>query len=269
MPTVSHPDFSASPVAGHCYACPADCDLPDMILCWLLHAIEKARGADERASKQSPRPGSRWRGTTERLSREPHVYLRSAVTRWPRCPPDRRVVPIQKRPMNAMNAYRLGLTPTFERQWHRPESQRQRQQTKGFNVAVIENTARVPEVSADFHILEIEDITLIDGIKFGTQDVPETRVQMQLRVRTPGESDETFNACMSTSLGDKATLGGIAQRGLGRDSQRAHVRHRRALSDGGSGTWSSHNERGWPKLVPGTAAPERKPRDAGDTEPPF
>ena len=131
MSTVSHPDFSASPVAGLCFACPAGSDLLDMILCSPLHAIEKARGADERASKQSPRRGSRWRGTTERLSREPHVYLRSAVTRWPRCPPDRRVVPIQKRPMNAMNAYRLDLTTTFERQWHRLESHRQRQPGKG------------------------------------------------------------------------------------------------------------------------------------------
>ena len=106
MSTVSHPDFNARPVAGHCFACPAGSDLLDMILCWLLHAIEKARGADERASKQSPRRGSRWRGTTERLSREPHVYLRSAVTRWPRCPADRSVVPIQKGPMNVMNAFR-------------------------------------------------------------------------------------------------------------------------------------------------------------------
>ena len=30
---------------------------------------------------------------------------------------------------------------------------------------------------------------------------------------------------------------------------------------------TSHNERGWPKLVPGTAAPEKS--RTGDTEPPF
>ena len=168
--------------------------------------------------------------------------------------------------MNAMNAYRLGLTTTFERRWHRHESQRQRQQTKGFTVAVIENTARVPEVSADFHILEIEDVTLIDGIKFGTQDVPETRVQMQLRVRTPGESDETFNAFMSTSLGDKATLGGIARAVLGAIPNE-HTFDTACLVGGRFKHMVGHNDRGWPKLIPGTAAPE-KPR-TGDTEPPF
>jgi hypothetical protein len=168
--------------------------------------------------------------------------------------------------MNPVNAYRLGLTTTFERRWHRHESQRQRQQTKGFPVAVIENTARVPEVSADFHILEIEDVTLIDGIKFGTQDVPETRVQMQLRVRTPGESDETFNAFMSASLGDKATLGGIARAVLGAIPNE-HTFDTACLVGGRFKHMVGHNDRGWPKLILGTAAPE-KPR-TGDPELPF
>jgi hypothetical protein len=40
MRTVSHPDFTASPAAGHYYTCPAGCDLPDMIRCWSRHLRE-------------------------------------------------------------------------------------------------------------------------------------------------------------------------------------------------------------------------------------
>jgi hypothetical protein len=49
MPTVSHPGFKAL-VAGHGYACPVGCELPDMIRCWsrylreLRADLEAARG---------------------------------------------------------------------------------------------------------------------------------------------------------------------------------------------------------------------------------
>jgi hypothetical protein len=133
-------------------------------------------------------------------------------------------------------------------------------------VPTIANTAVIPQVSADFHLLEIEAIDVVKGPKFGEPDVLEDRIKLQLRVRTRGESDESFVVWMSPKLMEKATFGAIVAAVLGetpRDPQfdtdvliGKRFRH-----------MTSHNERGWPKLVPGTAAPE-KPRK-GDPEPPF
>src|SRR5215212_9505024 len=92
---------------------------------------------------------------------------------------------------------------------------RQLQQTKGKTLPVIENTAVIPKVSADFHLLEIETIEAVDGTKYGEPDVAETRIRMQLRVRTAGEPDESFVAWMSPKLSEKATLGAIVMAALG------------------------------------------------------
>jgi len=143
---------------------------------------------------------------------------------------------------------------------------RQLQQTEGKTLPVIENTAVIPKVSADFHLLEIETIEAVEGTKFGEPDVSETRIRMQLRVRTPGEPDERFVAWMSPKLSEKATLGAIVLATLGAapsdstfDTDALIGRRFRHMT--------SHNERGWPKLVPGTAAPEK--RAPGEAEPPF
>jgi hypothetical protein len=40
MATVSHLDFTTSPVAGHYYTCPAGCDLPRIIRCWSRYLRE-------------------------------------------------------------------------------------------------------------------------------------------------------------------------------------------------------------------------------------
>ena len=82
-------------------------------------------------------------------------------------------------------------------------------------MAVIENTAVIPKVSADFHLLEIETIEAVEGTKYGEPDIAETRIRMQLRVRTPGEPDESFTAWMSPKLSEKATLGAIVLATLG------------------------------------------------------
>jgi len=131
---------------------------------------------------------------------------------------------------------------------------------------IIENTAVIPNVSADFHVLEIEDVETIEGTKYGEPDVPETRIKMTLRVRTPGEPDESFTAWMSPKLGEKATLGGIARATLGAaptdpafDTDVLIGRVFRQMV--------GHNDRGWPTLVPGTAAPAK--RAPGEPEPPF
>lgn len=131
---------------------------------------------------------------------------------------------------------------------------------------IIENTAVIPNVSDDFHLLEIEDVETTEGTKFGEPDVPETRIKMTLRVRTPGEPDERFTAWMSAKLGEKATLGGIVRSALGAvptdpafDTDVLIGRVFRMMV--------GRNERGWPTLVPGTAAPAK--RVPGESEPPF
>ena len=68
---------------------------------------------------------------------------------------------------------------------------------------IIQNTAVIPNVRSDFHLLEIEEIEVVEGTKFGEPDVPEMRVKMSLRVRTPGEPDESFTVWMSAKLGRK------------------------------------------------------------------
>ncbi len=132
-------------------------------------------------------------------------------------------------------------------------------------MAVIENNAAIPAVSADFHILEIEDVEAVAGTKYGEPDVPETRIKMTLRVRTPGAPDISFTAWMSAKLGEKAVLGGIVRAALGAaptdpafDTDVLIGRVFRQMV--------SHNDRGWPTLVPGTSA-QAKPQSGG--EPPF
>ena len=133
-------------------------------------------------------------------------------------------------------------------------------------MAIIENTSRIPDVPDDFHVLEIEDIETTEGTTYGAPDVPEMRLKMTLRVRTPGAPDERFTAWMSPKLGEKATLGGIVRATLGAaptdpafDTDVLIGRVFRQMV--------SHNDRNWPTLVPGTAAPAK--RAPGDSEPPF
>ena len=123
-------------------------------------------------------------------------------------------------------------------------------------MAIIDNTAVIPNVSDDFHLLEIESIEEVEGTKYGEPNVPETRLKMTLRVRTAGAPDESFPAWMSPKLGEKATLGGIVRAALG-----AAPTDRSFNTDLLVGRvfrmMVSHNDRGWPTLVPGTAAPEK------------
>ena len=63
---------------------------------------------------------------------------------------------------------------------------------KDRTMPIIDNTAQIPNVSADFHQLEIESVEAVDGTKYGEPDVAEPRIRMQLRVCTPGESEPSF-----------------------------------------------------------------------------
>jgi hypothetical protein len=131
---------------------------------------------------------------------------------------------------------------------------------------MIENSAVIPNVPAGFHRLEIEDVEVVDGTKYGEPNVPEKRIKMTLRVRTPGESDESFTVWMSAKLGEKATLGGIVRATLGA-APRDPAFDTDELIGRVFKMMISHNDRGWPTLVPGTAAPEKQV--LGESEPPF
>ena len=133
-------------------------------------------------------------------------------------------------------------------------------------MAIIENAAQIPNVSADFHVLEIEDVETTVGTKYGEPNVPEMRIKMTLRVRTPGAPDESFTAWTSARLGEKATLGGIVRAALG-TAPTDPAFDTDVLTGRVFKMMVSHNDRGWPTLVPGTAAPEKQV--PGETEPPF
>ena len=94
-------------------------------------------------------------------------------------------------------------------------------------MAVIENTAVIPDVPADFHVLEIEDVEVVEGTKYGEPDVPETRIKMTLRVRTPGAPNECFigvDECRSSVRKPPwaPSCGGARSR-----ADRSRLRHRR------------------------------------------
>ena len=130
----------------------------------------------------------------------------------------------------------------------------------------IANTAVIPQVSAEFHLLEIEAIAVVEGTKFGEPDVLEERLKVQLRVRTPGEANETFTAWMSPKLSDQATFGAIVKAILGSTPTDPEF-NTDVLLGCRFRHMTTHNERGWPKLVPGTAAPAK--HSPGESEPPF
>jgi hypothetical protein len=127
---------------------------------------------------------------------------------------------------------------------------------EGLTMAIIDNTAQIPNVPDDFHLLEIESVESVEGTAYGQPDVPETRLKMTLRVRTAGAPDESFTAWMSPKLGEKATLGGIVRAALGAAPPNGPF-NTDVLVGRVFRMMVSHNDRGWPTLVPGTAAPEK------------
>ena len=46
---------------------------------------------------------------------------------------------------------------------------------KDLTMPIIENTAQIPDVPDDFHLLEIEDVETTEGTKYGDPNIPETR----------------------------------------------------------------------------------------------
>jgi len=140
-------------------------------------------------------------------------------------------------------------------------------------MAVIANTAMIPQISADFHLLEVESVEATQGPKFNDPDTLEDRLRVQLRVRTQGESDDSFHVWMSPKLSEQATFGAIVKAILGSTPTEAEF-DTDSLIGGRFRSMTSHNDKGWPKLVAGTAAPAKgavtsKQRELVGAEAPF
>ncbi len=124
-------------------------------------------------------------------------------------------------------------------------------------VAIIQNSTEIPQVTADFHLLKIEAIELVEGTKWGEPEVPETRVKMTVRVMTPDEESVSFAVWMSQNLGPRSTLGSIYRAIMQAEPPRGAV-DTDDLVGRKFRTMVTHNDNGWPKLVAGTAAPAAK-----------
>jgi hypothetical protein len=121
-------------------------------------------------------------------------------------------------------------------------------------VVILQNQSTIPDIPPGWHLLEIEDVQLIQGPSFDDPTKTEDRLRVQLRIRTPGVDDDSFHVFMSPKFGEKATLGGIVRAIFGSAppngefdtdllvGQRFH--HMVGRSD-----------KGWPTLINGTAAP--------------
>jgi hypothetical protein len=120
---------------------------------------------------------------------------------------------------------------------------------------VIANTAVIPQVSRDFHRLEIEEI-----------DVVEERLRVRLRVRTPGKAEESFAVWMSSSLSENATFGGIVKAILGATPTDPEF-DTDVLLGCPFRHMTGYDERGWPVLAAGTAVTVEQWLDM--SEPPF
>ena len=119
---------------------------------------------------------------------------------------------------------------------------------------VIENSVSIPAISATFHTLQVEGVDAVIGSKYAEPETPETRLRVTLRVKTPGESGETFTTWMSTSLSERATFGSIVKAILGETPTEDTFDTDRLLG-GRFRCMVGHNERQWPRLINGTVGP--------------
>jgi hypothetical protein len=120
-------------------------------------------------------------------------------------------------------------------------------------MVVLHNTSAIPAIEAGFHTLEIEDVQPVSSPSFDDPTQMEERLKVQLRVRTHGVADESFSVFMSPRLSEKATLGAIVRAVFGSAPPNGDFdtdlligqRFRHMVG---------HSDKGWPRLVPGTAA---------------
>jgi hypothetical protein len=129
-------------------------------------------------------------------------------------------------------------------------------------VVILLNQSTIPDIPTGWQILEIEGIELTQGPSYDDPTKPEDRLRVQLRIRTPGVDDDSFHVFMSPRFGESATFGGILRAIFGTappngdfDTDLLIGQRFRCMV--------SHSDKGWPKLIHGTAAP------VGDGELPF
>ena len=125
-------------------------------------------------------------------------------------------------------------------------------------MAILQNRSTIPDIPSGWHLLEIEDIELTQGTSFDDPTKTEDRLRVQLRIRTPGVDDDSFHVFMSPKFGETATLGAIVRAVFGSAPPNGdfdtdllvgrRFRHMVGRSD-----------KGWPKLINGTAAPAGEP----------
>jgi len=123
---------------------------------------------------------------------------------------------------------------------------------------ILINRSTIPVIPSGWHVLEIEDIELTQGSSFDDPTKTEDRLRVQLRIRTPGVDDDSFHVFMSPKFGETATLGGIVRAIFGSAPPNGDFdtdlligqRFRHMVG---------HSDKGWPRLVPGTAAPAGEP----------
>jgi hypothetical protein len=119
----------------------------------------------------------------------------------------------------------------------------------------IDNSQDIPQVAPGYHTLRILAADLVEDHAYQQPDVPETRLEMTLQVRTPGQPQNTFKNRMSLNLGEKSTLGSVARAALGVRKIGPEGINTEDLIGKDFGSMVNHSEAGWPRLVSGAAGP--------------
>ena len=119
---------------------------------------------------------------------------------------------------------------------------------------ILKNQSTIPDIPSGFHLLEIEDIELTQGPSFDDPTKTEDRLRVQLRIRTPGVDDDSFHVFMSPKFGEAAMLGGIIRAIFGAPPPNGDF-DTDLLIGQRFRCMVGRTEKGWPKLINGTAAP--------------
>jgi hypothetical protein len=114
---------------------------------------------------------------------------------------------------------------------------------------MIKNTSKIPQVPASFHVLEVEDVELVESKSFDDPTTLEERLKIQLRVRTPGVDDESFYAFMAPKTSPKATFGKLLRACLGNVPADDMI-DAAAIVGQRFAAMTGHTENGWPRLIP-------------------
>jgi hypothetical protein len=129
-------------------------------------------------------------------------------------------------------------------------------------VPVLQIRSTIPDIPTGWQILEIEGIELTQGPSFDDPAKTEDRLRVQLRIRTPGVNDDSFHVFMSPKFGESAMLGSIVRAIFGSAPPNGDF-DTDLLIGQRFGCMVGRTDKGWPKLIHGTAAP------VGDGELPF